>query len=150
LAARARQCAARTHLFGFINTQNGTLRTPLPIAVSLLLFHHPQKNKTKNANNQNPVLTLWYGSRRQVNNCRKSSNSNDAHNIRYTRVETLATARAPGTLKEKRTRASGGTTAEQETTGTSRTPTTGTPEQMETTLTERMLTRVGTPATPGS
>ncbi len=42
MASRARPCAARTRLFGFIATPNGALRAPPPIAASLLLIR-PQK-----------------------------------------------------------------------------------------------------------
>ncbi len=45
LRARARLCAPRTRLFGLINTPNGALRAPPPIASALFLIRPQKINK---------------------------------------------------------------------------------------------------------
>ena len=89
-------------------------------------------------------------SKRHVNNSRDAGNSSDVYNISYTRAETLATAGTQGTLTAERTTEIGEATAAQETIGTSGTPTAGTPELMETPLTEGMFTTVEAPAAAGT
>jgi hypothetical protein len=53
LAARARPCAARTRLFGLINTPNGSLRAPPPAHRS---FAPPPKIKKYS---KNKMLPFW-------------------------------------------------------------------------------------------